>query len=95
MSARSLPNRNIQQGQGAESGRRWASTNLAITLSPGWQPHRDADEIAANATTGLNGLEATEVQPIDPTKFLVGSPGLWKFPTNQRHLSRPIENFVP
>jgi len=79
MSVRSFPNRYIQHGLGAESGRRWASTNLAIMLSPGWQPHCDADQLAANATTGLSGLEATEVQPVDPTKFPAGCPELWKF----------------
>jgi len=40
---RSLPNRHIPPGLGAESGRRWASMNLAIVLlGMGWQPHCDA-----------------------------------------------------
>jgi hypothetical protein len=78
---RSLPNGDISPGLGgAESGRRWASKNLAIiTLSIGWQPHWDTGRTPADASA-VNALEATEMQLIYPaTKFLVGSPELWKF----------------
>jgi hypothetical protein len=66
-----------------------------IILGMGWQPHCDSPGIAANASAGLNA-EATEVQPVDPAKFLVGSPELWKFRrtnvsahTKVRRLTRP------
>lgn len=79
MSLRSLPNRNVQRGLGAESARRWASMNLAIILAVGWQAPCDAGQVSANASAGVNGLELTEVRLTDPTNILVGSPELWKF----------------
>ena len=79
MSLRSLPNRHVQRGLGAESGRRWASMNLAIMLAVGWQAHCEAGQVSANASAGVNGLELTEVRLTDPTNLLVGSPELWKF----------------
>lgn len=79
MSLRSLPNRHVQRGLGAESARRWASMNLAIILAVGWQAHSDAGQASANASAGVNGLELTEVRFTDPTNILVGSPELWKF----------------
>ena len=84
---RSLPNRHSQPGLGAVSGRRWASMNLAIILlGIGWQPHCDAGRIAADASSAVNALEATEVQLVDLTNFLVGSPELWKF----RRINGPL-----
>lgn len=79
MSLRSLPNRHVQRGLGAESGRRWASMNLSIILAVGWQAHCDAGKVSANASVEVNGLELTEVRLIEPTNLLVGSPELWKF----------------
>jgi hypothetical protein len=48
--------------------------NPAIILpGMGRQPHCDAPRIAAHASAGLNP-DAAEAQPVDPAKFLVGSP---------------------
>lgn len=53
--------------------------NLAILmLALSWQPH-SATGGSPIITAGVEELTVAAVQPVDPTKLLVGSPELWKF----------------
>jgi hypothetical protein len=86
MSLRILQNRYIPRWLGMESGRRWASMNLAIMLGLGLQVHYDANQMAANASTGANSSEGTAERSDEPTKFSRRFARALEIPANQRFL---------
>ena len=80
MSVPSPANHRSRPTRGTDAKRRWASMNLAIfMLALSWQPHAETGASPVTVPAGVEEQRVADVQPVDPTKLLVGSPELWKF----------------
>lgn len=67
-----LQNHCLPHRLGTESGRRWASINVAIVLSVGYQANCIADQIAAaSASAGAAGAGSKEEKFVDPPTLLM------------------------